>query len=93
MRLCNGQVNQSIDGELLSSALRQSYRWSSYKYGDECITCAEIYDVEKKSFTLHITSPGELLFNTSALLEFRKSDAKLLDSGVYHSCKVKRTKN
>jgi len=90
MSLCNKNDSPSIKRELLSSALRQAHRWSKLKYGEQCVTCAEIYSVDENRFSLHITSPGELLINTSAVMEFQKSDAKLLDSGIYHSCHVKR---
>ena len=89
MSLCGNQNYQSINEQVLSSALIKAQNWANTTYGKSCVTCAEIYSVEEESFTLHITSPGELLINTSATIEFENKTAKVLNKSVYHSCHVR----
>ena len=89
MNLCGNQNHQGINEQVLNSALIKANNWANSTYGKSCVTCAEIYSVEKESFTLHITSPGDLLINTSATIEFENKTAKVLNKSVYHSCHVR----
>lgn len=89
MSLCENQNRQSINEQVLNSALIKTQSWANATYGKSCVTCAEIYSVEKESFTLHITSPGDLLINTSATIEFENETAKVLNKSIYHSCHVR----
>lgn len=88
MDLCNNHNYEKVDKQILEKALIKAQRWTNRVYGKSCVTCAEIYSVESKSFTLHITSPGDLLINTSATMEFDKRTAKIINKSIYHSCHV-----
>tara|TARA_R100001039_G_C1840804_1_gene101925 strand:- start:918 stop:1358 length:441 start_codon:yes stop_codon:yes gene_type:complete len=85
-----GEENSyKYDQVVLEKALKKAQTWSNIIYGKDCVVCAELLpDPSKSRFELHITSPGDLLFNTSATMEFRKSDGKVIDKSIYHSCKV-----
>lgn len=89
MSLCENQNSHNINQQVLNSALIKSKRWANTIYGKSCVTCAEIYSVDEENFTLHITSPGDLLINTSATIEFENKTAKVLNKSIYHSCHVR----
>lgn len=88
MDLCNNRNYEKVDTKILKKALIKAQRWASSVYGKSCVTCAEIYSVESETFTLHITSPGDLLINTSATMEFDNRTAKIINKSIYHSCHV-----
>lgn len=89
MSLCGNQNPQNISEQVLRSALIKAQHWSNVTYGKSCVTCAEIYSVDAESFTLHITSPGDLLINTSATIELEKNTAKIINKSIYHSCHIR----
>ena len=91
MSLCSSEGVEKVNEETLNKALIKAQSWANKIYGKSCVTCAEIYNVESKSFTLHVTSPGELLINTSATIEFESATAKVIEKSVYHSCHVHHT--
>jgi hypothetical protein len=89
MRLCYGTESSSINEEVLKIALIKAEEFALERYGKDCVTCAELYAVGDDTFRVHITSPGDLLINTSATMEFDASTATVINSGVSHSCYVK----
>jgi hypothetical protein len=89
MRLCRGQSASAIDDDVLKKALVKAEQFSINKYGKDCVTCAELYAVKRDTFSIHITSPGDLMINTSASMEFDAATAAVISSGVSHSCYVK----
>ena len=93
MKTCiEGAVPEAVDAVAFSTALRQAQWYSDKVYGDDCFVCAEVID-ESETYFLHITSPiGETPINTSAGISVRKSDGKVIERSVWHSChaRIKR---
>lgn len=87
MQLCDDrQFDRPVDGRVLEKALSKAAQWSNREYGETCAVCAELYDDDASSFTIHITSPVKDLINTSATMKFSRASARTLDAGKYHSC-------
>jgi hypothetical protein len=92
MKLCSESDASLIDGSVLDIALKEAAIFAKKAYGTRCVTCAQVYGLDGDTFSLHITSPGDLLINTSATMTFRKATAVVLDSAIGHSCHVHYTK-
>ena len=92
MQLCNENDALLIEGSVLSIALKEATIFAKEAYGKRCVTCAQVYGVDGDTFSLHITSPGDLLINTSATMMFHKETAAVLESVIGHSCHVHYTK-
>ena len=92
MELCNpDSVPPDIKPALLTAALVAAQAYSNEAYGSDCFVCAQVLGDEAGEFTLHITSPLDLLLNTSATITVRKSDAAVIERAKYHSCHARRT--
>ncbi len=92
MRLCDESTStQEPDTALLTHALVEAQRYSDEFYGPDCYVCAELLPAEPRNLSLHITSPFDLLLNTSAVITVRRSDGKVLRKGAYHSCHARTT--
>lgn len=79
-----------VNSKILNKSLIKANLWATQIYGSSCVTCAEIYDVNKDSFTLHITSPrdDDMIINTSATMEFNLKTGRVQAKAKYHSCYV-----
>lgn len=89
MSLCNMENTERVSENNLKEALIKTQDWADKIYGESCITCAEIYSVENNSFTLHITSPEDLLINTSATIEFDRMTTAIIEKSIHHSCRMR----
>jgi hypothetical protein len=87
MKTCvEGAAPARVGLESFSVALQNAQRHSDKVYGEDCFVCAEVYD-DTDTYFLHITSPIEdMLINTSAGITVRKSDGKVMDQNIWHSC-------
>jgi len=87
MKTCvEGAMPAAIDAVAFSAALRQAQQYSDKVYGEDCFVCAEVID-EPATYFLHITSPiDDTFMNTSAGITVRKSDGKVIERSVWHSC-------
>jgi hypothetical protein len=93
MQPCHDTYKKMPDAKVLNKSLVKAQAWSDKIYGDDCYVCAEVYAVEKDSFTLHITSPVDgMLINTSATIEF-DMQGQVVEKTQYHSChaRIKKT--
>lgn len=90
MELCGTDKTELVSSEVLTKSLIKANSWATKIYGSTCVTCAEIYSVNGKTFMLHITSPAgeEMLINTSATMEFNLKSGKVREKSIYHSCHV-----
>jgi hypothetical protein len=88
MQLCNDRkFDRPVHADVLETALAKATQWSTQAYGADCALCAELYDDDARTFTLHITSPMKNDFiNTSATMTFSRSTARTLETAKYHSC-------
>ena len=95
MELCGTENANIIDPKVLHKSLIKANSWAVKIYGSSCVTCAQIYDIYKDSFMLHITSPGDedMIINTSATMEFNLQTGKVQAKTKYHSCYVRYVKN
>jgi hypothetical protein len=92
MQLCHDSYKKMPDAKVLDKSLVKAQIWSDKIYGDDCYVCAEVYAVEKDSFTLHITSPvDDMLINTSATIEF-DMQGRVVEKMQYHSCHARTKK-
>lgn len=88
MPVCDDRkFDDPVDARVLQTALAKATKWSVEIYGADCAVCAELYDDDGKTFTLHITSPAKNDFiNTSATMKFSRSTARTLEKTKFHSC-------
>ena len=95
MQLCDDRkFGNPVEPRVLDTALAKATKWSIQAYGADCAVCAELYDDDAKTFTLHITSPAKNDFiNTSATMTFSRSNARTLKTAKYHSCHARYIQN
>ena len=87
MPICDDRrFDEPVDEGILERALSKAAQWSNKEYGETCAVCAELYDDDSTTFTLHITSPVKNLINTSATMQFSRTNARTPTAGKYHSC-------
>jgi hypothetical protein len=84
-----GAFPETIAPGVLRGALVKATAWSNKTYGDDCLVCAELYHDDGDRFTIHITSPANLLLDTSAEMTFDKRSGDVLGAGIYHSCHLR----
>lgn len=94
MELCETDKANLVEPKILHKSLVKANSWAVKIYGSSCVTCAQIYNIDKDSFTLHITSPGDedMIINTSATMEFNLKNGKVQAKAQYHSCYVRYVK-
>ncbi|MEO3692293.1 hypothetical protein [Roseateles paludis] len=86
MQTCvKGAVPAGVSSEAFSLALKQAQQFANETYGADCHVCAEVID-SADTYRLHITSPIDTLINTSAGLDLRKADGRVIKRSVWHSC-------
>jgi hypothetical protein len=93
LKLCSGTPPRNIDSAVFAKAMIEAEQWALPIYGDDCVLCVELLHQTRRTFQIHITSPdprNELWINTSAVMTFDNATGRVLDSGVYHSCHVRR---
>jgi len=88
METCvRGASPTGVETSAFANALSRAQAYSDKIYGKDCFVCAEVFEDEPASYTLHITSPIEdMLINTSATIRVRKSEGAVLQTAKYHSC-------
>ncbi len=94
MELCGTENVNLVEPKILNKSLVKANSWAVKIYGASCVTCAQVYGIDKDSFTLHITSPGDedMIINTSATMEFNLKTGKVQAKAQYHSCYVRYVK-
>ena len=95
IELCANEKTSNIDNVVLVKALNRVSEYAIETYGDDCLVCAEVLDVNTADIEFHITSPGNenAPFNTSATVVVEITSGKVLDKALYHSCKVRVVKS
>lgn len=88
MKLCaDDERSKAIDPKFLQSALVEAQRYSESVYGTDCFVCAEVFVFDPSKLWLHITSPvPDMFINTSASIWVRRSDGKVVERSLHHSC-------
>ena len=95
MRLCaEDEKSRALDPALLESALVEAQRYSNEVYGSDCFVCAEVLTFDPSRLWIHITSPvQDIPINTSASIWVRKSDGKVVERALGHSCHARVKSN
>ena len=90
IELCANEKKLNVDNAVLVKTLSKVSEYAIETYGNDCLVCAEILDVNNDSIEFHITSPDNenALINTSATVVIEISGGNVLDKTLYHSCKV-----